>query len=133
MAKQGLLIDEKSGKNGLCGFGYHHLLMKPEGFFGKHGELFIIYLIKVYAGEVMSCICHPLPDALVICYYPAVYKFTRMLCRVAIISDNCPIKPNKNRLSSSTNSLSPSRKQSFAKVLIAITSSFFDALMNLLN
>lgn len=45
MAKQGLLIDEKSGKNGLCGFGYHHLLVKPESFFRKYSEFFIIYLI----------------------------------------------------------------------------------------
>nr|DAJ88180.1 MAG TPA: hypothetical protein [Caudoviricetes sp.] len=72
----------------MCGFGNHHLLVKPERFFRKHGKFLIIYRFVVYAGKVMSCIYQPLPDALVISYYPAIYKFTRALCLVEMISDN---------------------------------------------
>ena len=52
----------------------------------------------------MTHINQALPDTLVVMYFPAGYKFTRVLWRVEMISESCPIKPNKKRLSSSTSS-----------------------------
>lgn len=103
----------------MCHTGYNHLLVQPKGFFREHRELIVCDGIQVYSGEIMPHIDHTLPDALLVSDRPAVYKPTNRLWRVVMISESCPIRPNRNNDSLSTNSRSPSRKQSLARVRMA--------------
>ena len=107
-------------ENGFCGVVHHKLFVQPKGLFG-------------YAGEIVPDVKKALTDPLPVIYHPAIYKFTNVLWRVWMISASCPISPNRKRESVSMSSLSPSMKQSFASVRMALTSSFLAAAINFEN
>lgn len=72
----------------MCHTGNNHLLVQPEGFLGEHGEFFVRNSIQVHSWKVVSQIDHPLTDALLIGDCPAVYKPTKRLWRVEMISES---------------------------------------------
>lgn len=85
----------------------------------------------VDAGKVVTRVNHLLPDVAGRHVPPNILLIYERVLASDNKSVNCPVKQKRNRKFLFTSSWSPSMKQSLTSVLIADTSSFLDAGMNL--